>query len=56
MKFYWEIIANNLSKRDWSWGCSEQRDHSGQTIFAVDAHRGFGAGNRAQHNTAHRAG
>jgi hypothetical protein len=39
---YWEIIANNLSKRGWSWGCSEQRDGHGRTIFTVDAHRDDG--------------
>jgi hypothetical protein len=27
MKKYWEIIADNLSKAGWSWGC----------VLAVDA-------------------
>jgi hypothetical protein len=31
---YWEIIADNLSKADWSWGCVA----TGQGIqFEVDA-------------------
>jgi len=36
---YWEIIADNLSKADWSWGCVSAVDSSGRTIFSVDAHR-----------------
>jgi hypothetical protein len=38
MKF-WEIIADNLSKAGWSWGCSSALDGHGRTIFVVDAHR-----------------
>jgi hypothetical protein len=26
---YWEIIANNLSKAGWSWGC----------VSAIDSHK-----------------
>jgi hypothetical protein len=37
---YWEIIANNLSKRGWSWGFSEHRDRDGRTIFCANANRG----------------
>jgi len=37
---YWEIIADNLSKAGWSWGCvSTARDSRGRTIFSVDARR-----------------
>ena len=36
---YWEIIADNLSKAGWGWGCVSAVDSSGRTIFAVDAHR-----------------
>jgi hypothetical protein len=34
-----EIIADNLSKAGWSWGCVATVDSSGRTIFVVDAHR-----------------
>jgi hypothetical protein len=36
---YWEIIADNLSKAGWSWGCVSAIDSRGRTIFVVDAHR-----------------
>ena len=36
---YWEIIADNLSKTGWSWGCVSGVDSNGQTMFTVDAHR-----------------
>jgi hypothetical protein len=36
---YWEIIADNLSKAGWSWGCVSGVDSNGQTMFTVDAHR-----------------
>jgi hypothetical protein len=32
---YWEIIADNLSKAGWSWGCVATVDSNGQTIFVV---------------------
>jgi hypothetical protein len=38
----WEIIADNLSKAGWSWGCSSALDDHGRTIFVVDAHRDDG--------------
>ena len=41
MKF-WEIIADNLSKAGWSWGCVLTVDSNGQTIFVADAHRDNG--------------
>jgi hypothetical protein len=39
---YWEIIADNLSKAGWSWGCVSALDCEGRTIWIVDAHRGDG--------------
>jgi hypothetical protein len=39
---YWEIIARNLKKRGWSLGYVSALDSEGRTIFAVDAHRGYG--------------
>jgi hypothetical protein len=39
---YWEIIADNLSKAGWSWGCVAAVDREGRTIWIVDAHRGDG--------------
>ena len=39
---YWEIIADNLSKAGWSWGCVATVDSNGRTIFVADAHRGDG--------------
>jgi hypothetical protein len=37
---YWEIIADNLSKAGWSWGCVSAIDSGGRTFFVADAHRG----------------
>jgi hypothetical protein len=37
-----EIIADNLHKAGWSWGCVSALDSRGQTIWIVDAHRGDG--------------
>ena len=39
---YWEIIADNLSKRGWSWGCVSYINAGGRTIFVADAHRDDG--------------
>jgi hypothetical protein len=39
---YWEIIADNLSKDGWSWGCVSAIDSQGRTIWIVEAHRGDG--------------
>jgi hypothetical protein len=39
---YWEIIADNLSKAGWSWGCVSTVDSEGRTIWIADAHRGDG--------------
>jgi len=38
----WEIIADNLSKAGFSWGCVVTIDSNGQTIWIVDAHCGDG--------------
>ena len=42
MKRYWEIIADTLSKADWSWGCVSAIDSNGRTIWIADAHRDDG--------------
>jgi hypothetical protein len=42
MKYDWEIIADNLSKAGWSWGCVSAIDFNGRTIWIVDAHRADG--------------
>jgi hypothetical protein len=39
---YWEIIADNLSKAGWSWGCVSAIDSQRRTIWIADAHRGDG--------------
>ena len=39
---YWEIIADNLSKSGWSWGCVAAVDLNGRTILIADAHRDDG--------------
>src|SRR4029450_4811885 len=36
---YWEIIADNLSKAGWSWGCASAVDSQGRKIWIADAHR-----------------
>jgi hypothetical protein len=42
MKRYSEIIADNLSKSGWSWGCVASVNRDGRTIFVADAHRDDG--------------
>jgi hypothetical protein len=42
---YWEIIADNLSKAGWSWGCVSAIDSNRRTIWIADAHRGDGGPN-----------
>jgi hypothetical protein len=37
---YWEIIADNLTKAGWSWGCFSAVDSRGRTIFVADAYHG----------------
>jgi hypothetical protein len=39
---YWKIIADNLSKAGWSWGCVSALDAEGRTIWIADAHRDDG--------------
>jgi hypothetical protein len=39
---YWEIIADNLSKAGWSWGCVLAIDSNGRTIWIADCHRDDG--------------
>jgi len=39
---FWEIIADNLSKAGWSWGCVLAIDSKGRTIWIADAHRDNG--------------
>jgi hypothetical protein len=39
---YWELIADNLSKAGWSWGCVSALDCEGRTIWIADAHRDDG--------------
>ena len=34
---YWEIIADNLSKAGWSWGCVLAVDSRGRTLWIADA-------------------
>jgi hypothetical protein len=36
---HWELIADNLSKAGWSWGCVSAIDSAGRTIWIADAHR-----------------
>ena len=38
----WEVIADNLSRVGWSWGCVSAIDSGGRTIWIADAHRGDG--------------
>jgi hypothetical protein len=38
----WEIIADNLSKAGWSWGCVSALDVQRRTIWIADAHRDDG--------------
>jgi len=35
----WEIIADNLSKAGWSWGCVSAVNAQGRTIWIADADR-----------------
>jgi hypothetical protein len=39
---YREIIADNLSKAGWSWGCVSAVDFGGRIVFVADAHRDDG--------------
>jgi hypothetical protein len=35
---YCELVADNLSKADWSWGCVSAIDSNGRTIWIAGAH------------------
>ncbi len=37
-----EIVADDLSKAGWSWGCVAAINSNGRTIWIADAHRGDG--------------
>ena len=37
-----EMIADNLTKAGWSWGCVSAIDSNGRTFWIADAHRGNG--------------
>ena len=39
---YLEIIADNLSKAGWTWGCVSAIDSNARTIWIADAHRDDG--------------
>jgi hypothetical protein len=47
---YWEIIADNLSKAGWSWGCVAAIDSNGRTTFVANAHRDDGKLRQAEEN------
>ena len=38
----YKIIADNLSKAGWSWGCVSAINSHGRTIWIADAHRDAG--------------
>jgi hypothetical protein len=42
VKYYWELIADNLSKAGWSLGYVSAIDANGRTIWIADAHRDDG--------------
>jgi hypothetical protein len=42
VKYYWEIISDNLKKRGWSLGYVSAIDTKGRTIWIADAHRSDG--------------
>jgi hypothetical protein len=39
---YWEIIADNVSKSGWSWGCVSAVTREGRIEWVADAHRDDG--------------
>jgi hypothetical protein len=39
---FWEIIADNLKKSGWSYGCVSAIDSNGRTIWIANAHRDDG--------------
>ena len=39
---HWELIADNLSKASFSWGCSSETDATGRVLYTADAYRNDG--------------
>jgi hypothetical protein len=39
---YWELVADKLSKANWSLGWVSAIDSEGRTLWIVDAHRDIG--------------
>jgi len=39
---YWQIVADNLTKAGWSWGCSFESDSTGRVLFTADAYASDG--------------
>ena len=39
MKRSWELVADNLSKAGFSWGCVSAIDSNRRTIWIADVHR-----------------
>ena len=39
---YWEIIADNLSKRGWTWSCVSAIGFQRRIIWIADVHRSDG--------------
>jgi hypothetical protein len=39
---HWEIIADNLGKAGWDWGCVSAIDSNRRTIWVADTHRDDG--------------
>jgi hypothetical protein len=37
-RYYWEIIADNLSKAGFNWGFSSEIDSTGRVLFTADAY------------------
>jgi hypothetical protein len=38
----WDVIADNLSKAGWSWGCVSAVTSEGRIFWVADTHRGDG--------------
>lgn len=43
---YWEIIADNLSKRGWSWGYCAHLTREGAALHCLDATAKMGSVSR----------
>ena len=42
MRAYWEMIADELARRGWSYGIKEAVEADGRRVCVVDAHRDDG--------------